>query len=197
MNSTHTEDSELILASSSPFRRELLQRLGLPFACMSPDIDESLQPGETVAEATSRLARDKATAICAQRPLACVLASDQLCAFEDEVLGKPGTAQRAGAQLTMLSGRRAQFHTAVCLRRGDDCWEARDVTEVQFRRLDAQTIERYLGREEVLGCAGSFRSEGLGISLFETIHSSDPTALIGLPLIATSALLREAGFAVP
>ncbi len=197
MNSTLPAGTELILASSSPFRRELLQRLGLPFACLSPDIDESLQPGESVADATARLSRIKAQTIGAQYPGSWVLASDQLCAFEDAALGKPGTRERAAEQLALLSGRRALFHTAVCLQCDDRRWEARDVTEVQFRSLDSPSIERYLDREDVLGCAGSFRSEGLGIALFQSISSKDPTALIGLPLIATAGLLREAGFEVP
>lgn len=197
MNSDPSETPRLVLASSSRYRAALLGRLGLDFDCQAADIDESPQANESVSACCARLAREKALAVQSVHPAAAVLGSDQLCSLDGSPLGKPGTPEAARAQLSRLSGRSAVFHTAVCLRLGPREWTAMDRTEVQFRALGDEEIERYLTREPALDCAGSFKSEGLGISLFRAIHNQDPTALIGLPLIATAELLREAGFSLP
>lgn len=187
----------LILASTSRYRRELLERLRLPFHISRPEVDETPAPEETPPALAQRLARTKAAAISALQPEAWVIGSDQVAALDTQPLGKPGTRENALAQLGAMSGREIRFHTALCVVRGDACFEAMDTTTVRFRTLQADEIERYVDAEQPLDCAGSFKSEGLGISLFEGIDSQDPTALIGLPLIALSKMLREAGFALP
>lgn len=187
----------LILASTSRYRRELLERLRLPFHVARPDLDETPQPGESPSALARRLAQGKALAIAAQQPEAWVIGSDQVAALETQALGKPGTRENAVAQLGAMSGREIRFHTAVCLVRGEVLLEAMDTTLVSFRDLQADEIERYVDAEQPLDCAGSFKCEGLGITLFEHIESRDPTALVGLPLIAVAHLLRLAGFALP
>ncbi len=187
----------LILASSSRYRRELLERLRLPFHISRPDVDEAPQPGEGPSALVRRLARAKARAIAQQQPEAWIIGSDQIATLEAQPLGKPGTRETAIAQLSAQSGREILFHTAVCLMRGKDVFKAMDVTKVRFRELEADEIERYVDAEQPLDCAGSFKSEGLGITLFDRIESRDPTALVGLPLIALSKMLREAGFPLP
>lgn len=188
----------LILASTSRYRRELLERLRLPFHIARPDVDESPLAGETPPALARRLARAKAAAIAVQHPDSWILGSDQVAVLGPKALGKPGTRENAIAQLRAMSGQEAVFHTAICLLRNDGpALEAMDTTRVHFRDLQVGEIERYVDAEQPLDCAGSFKSEGLGIVLFDRIESSDPTALIGLPLIATSRLLREAGFGLP
>lgn len=187
----------LILASTSPYRRALLERLGLAFDVARPELDETPLPGERPSDTARRLARAKARAIASQCPGAWVIGSDQVAALGDRALGKPGTSARAMAQLTAMSGERVEFHTAACLMQGETCLEAMDTTTVIFRELRADEIARYVDAEQPLDCAGSFKCEGLGICLFETIESRDPTALVGLPLIALSRMLRQAGFALP
>lgn len=187
----------LILASTSPYRRELLQRLALDFACVRPEVDETAQPGETPAALARRLAREKALAVARLHPGHWVIGSDQAADLAGQPLGKPGTVDAACAQLAAMSGRQVQFHTAVCLANDSTVLEACDLTCVHFRPLDADSIARYVQREQPLDCAGSFKCEGLGISLFSAIDNQDPTALVGLPLIAVSRLLREAGFSIP
>jgi septum formation protein len=187
----------LVLASTSPYRRELLARLGLPFACARPDVDETPLPGEPVPAMVERLAAAKARAVLALHPSAWVIGSDQSAELDGQPLGKPGDAERAEAQLTAMAGRVVRFHTAVCLRRGDRVLAGIDLTTVSLRPLGSDEIRRYVAQERPFDCAGSFKSEGLGISLFDAIETRDPTALIGLPLIATARLLREAGFALP
>ena len=187
----------LILASTSRYRRELLERLRLPFHIARPEVDETPHMDEPPSALAQRLAAEKAGAIAAQRPTSWVIGSDQCAELADEPLGKPGTRDAALAQLRAMSGQAVRFHTAVCLRRGDTCLQAIDLTTVRFRALSDGEIERYLDAEQPLDCAGSFKSEGLGITLFDAIESSDPTALIGLPLIALSGLLRQAGFELP
>lgn len=186
----------LILASTSRYRHELLARLGLPFECKSPGVDETPRDGEAPEVLALRLARAKAAAVAAtvDGP-ALVIGSDQCLALDGHVLGKPGSVEAACAQLAASSGRRVRFLTAVAVRRTADGQELThlDATEVEFRELDAATIGRYVERERPLDCAGSFKSEGLGIALFERIDSSDPTALVGLPLIATARMLRALG----
>lgn len=186
----------LLLASTSRYRRDLLARLGLPFECLAPGVDETPAPGESPEVLALRLARAKAAAVATTlKAPALVIGSDQCLALDGRILGKPGTIEAACAQLAASSGRKVRFLTAVAVRRTPDGREEThvDSTEVTFRSLDPDTIRRYVTREQPLDCAGSFKSEGLGIVLFERISSEDPTALIGLPLIATARMLRELG----
>jgi len=187
----------LILASTSRYRRELLERLQLPFHTSRPDVDETVLPGEAPDALARRLAHAKAAAIALQHPEAWVIGADQVAAFGTQPMGKPGTRENAFAQLSAMSGREIRFHTAVCLLNGETLLEAADTATVRFRTLRPDEIERYLDAEQPFDCAGSFKCEGLGITLFEGIDSHDPTALVGLPLIALSRMLRQAGFTLP
>ncbi|KER80257.1 Maf family protein [Xanthomonas arboricola] len=187
----------LILASTSVYRRELLGRLRLDFTTARPEVDEQAQPGERPDALASRLAAEKAAAVAAQAPDAWVIGSDQVADLDGLALGKPGTLERAHAQLTAMSGRVVRFHTAVSLVGPGRTAHALDLTEVQLRPLMPAGIDRYLAAEPALDCAGSFKCEGFGISLFDAIRSQDPTALVGLPLIALARLLRQAGFEIP
>ena len=187
----------LVLGSTSRYRHELLSRFQLPFETASPDVDETPQPGEAPAALALRLALAKAHAVAAQFPEAIVIGSDQVADLNGQPLGKPGTVEAACAQLAAMSGRRVDFHTAVCVARDEQLFQACDLTCVHFRTLDAAAVARYVAREQPLDCAGSFKCEGLGISLFEAIDNHDPTALVGLPRIATCRLLRQAGFVLP
>ncbi len=189
----------LVLASTSPYRRELLARLGLPFEAVAPGVEEAAAPDEPPARLAARLAASKAAAVAAAQPDGCwVLGSDQVADLDGQPLGKPGHREAAIAQLHAMSGRRVRFHTAVALQAADGTLlEALDTTTVVLRTLREPEIERYVDAERPFDCAGSFKVEGLGISLFEAVHNRDPTALIGLPLIATARLLRQAGFAAP
>ncbi|KPF50056.1 septum formation inhibitor Maf [beta proteobacterium AAP51] len=185
----------LILGSTSRYRRELLERLRLPFTCVAPQVDETPLPGEAPATLALRLAIAKAQAVATLHPQAVVIGSDQVCDLHGEALGKPGTHERAVAQLQRLRGQQVVFQTAVavvCQARGYAQGLLAPVT-VQFRALSDAEIERYLRLDEPYDCAGSAKSETLGITLLSAIHSDDPTALIGLPLIRTSELLRGAG----
>jgi septum formation protein len=185
----------LILASTSRYRRELLERLRLPFTVQSPDVDETAQPGEAPALLAQRLARAKAQAVAALHPGAVVIGSDQVADLDGEAIGKPGTHERAVEQLRRMSGRSVVFQTAVavvCAARGH-AGEARVPVTVRFRHLSGTEIEHYLRTEQPYDCAGSAKVETLGIALIEAVESEDPTALIGLPLIHTCALLRAAG----
>jgi septum formation protein len=191
--------ARLILASTSTYRRQLLDRLGLPYSIVSPATDESRLPDEAPHAMSERLARAKADTVAGLHPDAWVIGSDQVAECDGVALGKPGDHANAVSQLRAESGRTLRFHTSVCL----SCIATgvplihRDVTEVAFRALDDDCIERYLRAERPYDCAGSFKSEGLGIALFASIRSDDPTALIGLPLIALARMLRKAGFSVP
>lgn len=190
--------TRLVLASTSPYRRELLARLRLPFEVAGPDTDETPFAGEMPVALVQRLAAAKAVAVASRFPGAWALGSDQVAEFDGVALGKPGTRERAVAQLAAMSGREVAFHTGVCLAdAGGTRLSALDTTVVRFRTLDAAGIGRYVDAELPFDCAGSFKSEGLGIALFESIESQDPTALVGLPLIATARLLRQAGFPLP
>lgn len=190
--------ARLLLASTSPYRRELLQRLRLPFDSTSPGVDETPLAGERPVELVQRLARDKAAAVAAGAAGAWVIGSDQVAELDGVALGKPGARERALSQLEAMSGREVRFHTAVALLRHDGTGHAAlDLTTVRFRRLERAEIERYVDAELPFDCAGSFKAEGLGIALFDAIESQDPTALVGLPLIATARLLRQAGFPAP
>jgi len=187
----------LMLASTSRYRRELLERLRLPFHIARPDVDETPQEAEAVSAMAGRLAHAKADAIARQHPGTWVIGADQAAELDGQPLGKPGHREAAIAQLTAMSGRQVRFHTAICLVRDDEILRAQDVTTVRFRALAATEIERYVDAEQPFDCAGSFKSEGMGIALFDAIESSDPTALVGLPLIALCRMLREAGFDLP
>ncbi len=187
----------LILASTSRYRADLLSRLRVPFSCEAPAVDETPLPAEPPRQLATRLARAKAAAVAAAHPGAWVIGSDQVAELDGAPLGKPGTGEAARAQLAAMSGRQVLFHTAVCVSDGERHLQAVDLTRVDFRTLHADEIERYVDAELPLDCAGSFKCEGLGITLFEAIHSQDPTALVGLPLIGLSRLLREAGLALP
>jgi septum formation protein len=190
-------DFDLALASTSRYRRELLSRLGMQFRAIAPNVDESARPGEMPAVLATRLAAAKAHEVAVRTPGAVIIGSDQVADLGGTVLGKPGTIENARAQLSACSGRDVVFHTAICVVdvRVDSAptRSAIDTTKVRFRQLGAQEIARYIEREQPLDCAGSFKAESLGITLFERIESSDPTGLIGLPLIALCRLLREAG----
>jgi septum formation protein len=189
----------LVLASGSRYRRALLERLGLPFVQQAPAVDETIAAGEPPAEAVMRLARAKARAVLARYPGAIVIGSDQVAVRGDEIVGKPGDAQRAVDQLTLSAGRHVEFLTGVCVLSGahpDEAEEHIDITRVVFRRLSPEEIRNYVARDQPEDCAGSFRAEGLGIALFERIDSQDPTGLIGLPLIWLAQALRRLGLPV-
>lgn len=189
----------IVLASGSRYRRELLERLGLPFQAWSPDVDERPRGAEPPRQTAARLARAKADAAGKRYPTAWVIGSDQVADLDGEAIGKPGTLENARAQLRRLSGHSVLFHTALCV--SHDRLERRHerlvTTEVAFRRLTDAEIDRYLEREHALDCAGSAKSEGLGISLLSRLGGDDPTALVGLPLIALAAILRAEGFDIP
>lgn len=188
----------LILASTSIYRRELLTRLRLPYDVVRPEVDETPEPGEAPVALAERLAATKSLAVARREPGAFVIGSDQVAELMGRPLGKPGSRDGAIAQLGAMAGREVHFRTAVCIQRdGDAPRIAMDTTTVRFRQLSFAEIERYVDAEQPLDCAGSFKSEGLGIALFAAIETTDPTALIGLPLIATARLLREAGFVLP
>ena len=189
----------LVLASTSPYRRELLARLRLSFEVARPEVDETPLQQETPKAQAQRLAEAKARAVSSRFRTAWVIGSDQTAELRGHSLGKPGSYERAADQLSAASGQRVTFHTAVCLVHAADGRTIRftDVTTVQFRLLNSGEIERYLHAEQPYDCAGSFKSEGLGISLFDSIECHDPTALVGLPLISLSKALRQAGFELP
>jgi len=185
--------SVLVLASTSPYRRELLARLGLPFQTRSPGVDETAGPGETPAELAARLALAKAES--AAGPGEIVIGSDQVASLEGAILRKPGDHETALRQLQACQGKAVDFHTAVAIVEPDAGrgWQAVDHTRVRFASLERAELDAYLRAEEPYDCAGSFKAEGLGIALFSRIESTDPTALMGLPLIWVAATLRAAG----
>jgi len=191
--------TDLILASGSHYRKLLLQRLGLPFTCQPPGVDEASLDGESPAAQVARLATAKARAVCNEFPAAVVIGSDQLAVFDGQVVGKPGKHQRAVEQLHSFSGQAVEFLTAVSVQSEVSGIDENftDRTRVTFRNLEPAEIERYLEIEQPYDCAGAFKAESLGISLFRSIESTDPTALIGLPLIRLAAMLRKAGFSLP
>jgi MAF protein len=195
LNSDSPLHPPLILASSSPFRRELLSRLGLEFSSISPDIDEEALAGEPPEKLVTRLAETKAREIARTHKGALIIGSDQVAVTDGTVMGKPGDHQRALEQLNRLSGKRVSFLTGLCLLNSETghrqiCCEP---FHVIFRVLQQQEIENYLLKEQPYHCAGSFKSEGLGISLFERLEGEDPNALIGLPLIRLITMLRNEG----
>jgi septum formation protein len=190
---------KLILASTSPYRRELLERLQLPFEVCAPDTDETPLRGETPAATAERLSLLKAQSVAQRLPNALIIGSDQVAYSGDQRFGKPGLREKARIQLHNLSGNTVIFHTGLCLlnSRTGRAHLRGIATEVRFRKLSESEIDQYLDKENALDCAGSARSEALGISLLEWIRSDDPTALVGLPLIALTETLRAEGIALP
>ncbi len=189
----------LVLASGSAYRRQLLEKLGLPFVWRSPDVDETPREGEAPQILARRLARDKARALAGDFPDSWIIGSDQVAVTaRGQLLGKPGDHETAVAQLLAASGGTVTFYTALCLHHSGSghCHEDVDVCQVDFRPLTHQQIERYLHRETPYDCAGSFKSEGLGIALFRAIRGEDPNALVGLPLIRLVSLFEVAGIEV-
>lgn len=190
---------DLVLASTSPYRRELLGRLGLPFVCEAPGVDEAVvkeaqhDPPAIVRE----LARQKARAVAARRPGTIVIGSDQTACLDGTVLDKPGTVRNACAQLTRLAGRTHELLTAVAIVHAQGLVEWTDVTRLTMRSLSPTEIERYVAAEQPLDCAGSYKIERLGIALFERIDGADWTAIQGLPLLRVAAELRRLGWSVP
>lgn len=194
----HTHPRALVLGSTSPYRRALLERLRIPFAVAAPEVDESPLPGEQPGHVAARLALAKARAVASRFPHSVVIGSDQVADLHGEALGKPGNFERAQTQLRRMSGQTVVFHTAVAV----VCDAQRQVQQalvpvhVRFRALHAEEINHYLVAETPYDCAGSAKSEGLGIALLERIDNSDPTALVGLPLIETARMLRAAGIPI-
>lgn len=198
MFETGSDGRRLLLASTSPFRRELLARLGLPFTVQAPAVDETRLPGEAAPALVARLAEQKARAVAQSAPTALIIGSDQVAVLDGDIIGKPGDHPRAVAQLQRASGRTVIFYTGLCLldSASGQCQVAVEEFRVVFRPLTATMIEAYLQREQPYQCAGSFKSEGLGIALFERLEGDDPTSLIGLPLIRLIRMLEAAGTAV-
>lgn len=190
---------KLVLASTSAYRRELLQRFNLPFEVARPDIDESPLPGEHPRSTAERLAIEKARAVAGNFADALIIGSDQVAAMGDIRFGKPGTVERAVAQLKQMSGQTVIFHTALALLNTTTGEAQIDVvpTEVRFRTLSEDEIVRYVEKERPLDCAGSAKSEGLGITLLDALSGDDPNALVGLPLIALARMLRHEGVTLP
>lgn len=189
---------KLVLASSSPYRRTLLERLGLPFEAVAPGVDEALQAGEPVVRYVERLAVEKARAVASGRPHSLVIGSDQAAVHDGVVVGKPSGHDDAVRQLLNASGRKVTLHTGLALVNTDTGRVQSDVVpySVYFRNLDRAEAERYLAREQPYGCAGSLRADGLGIALLSKFEGDDPSALIGLPLIRLVEMLHEEGVEV-
>jgi septum formation protein len=189
----------VVLASTSPFRRELLARLQISFEVANPETDESALHDEAPAATARRLAEAKARAVAHRYPDALIIGSDQVAANGNERFGKPGTRANAAAQLRRMQGKDVVFHTGLCLlNTATDSAQVRCIdTHVGFRELDDAEIESYLDKEDALNCAGSAKSEGLGISLLRHLRGDDPNALVGLPLIALCDMLRAEGLALP
>lgn len=186
---------ELILASTSPYRRMLLEKLGIPFTCAAPEVDEYPLPAESPRHLVLRLAQAKAQALAERFPQHLIIGSDQVCVLDGEITGKPHTEENARAQLKKASGNIVTFYTGLALynsRNGQLQTEC-EPFDVHFRHLTEQEISHYVQKESPLNCAGSFKSEGLGITLFERLEGRDPNTLIGLPLIALCQMLRREG----
>ena len=194
-----TLNRKLILASTSPYRKMLLERLGIPFEVFSPEIDESPRQGEKASVLVSRLAADKARAAAMRFPSCLIIGSDQLAACNEKIVGKPGNTANAIEQLQSFSGQEVHFLTAISVFCSETAfhYEQTVVTDVRFRKLSGEEIRRYVAMDKPIDCAGSFKSEAAGISLLQSMTSKDPTAIIGLPLIAVSAALRKAGLQAP
>ncbi|AXF65322.1 MULTISPECIES: nucleoside triphosphate pyrophosphatase [unclassified Leclercia] len=183
----------LILASTSPYRRVLLEKLGVPFECAAPNVDESLQPGESPRHLVVRLAQEKAKSLAAQFPDHLIIGSDQVCVLDGAITGKPHTEENARQQLLKARGNIVTFYTGLALYNSStghlqtEC----EPFDVHFRHLSEQEIDDYVRKERPLNCAGSFKSEGLGIALFDRLDGRDPNTLVGLPLIALCQMLRR------
>ena len=190
--------TEIILASSSPFRRELLNRLQLDYRCHSPDIDESIKLGESASDYVTRLAQEKARCVADDYPEAVIIGSDQCALLEGQILGKPGTHDRAMQQLKNAQGKTVVFHTGLCVIKPDTGFcDVDDILyEVDFRQLSDEQLEHYLEIEQPYNCAGSFKSEAYGACLFSKMRGDDPSALIGLPLLRLIEMLEQAGVKV-
>lgn len=201
MNHIHKNPAvlPLILASTSQFRRELLTRLQIPFTAVAPDADETALPDETPARTAERLSELKARAVAAKHPSSLIIGSDQVAYLGSQRFGKPGRRENATVQLRAMRGNTVIFHTGLCLLNTQTgrCQLAGIPTEVRFRDLSNAEIERYLDREDALNCAGSAKSEGLGIALLDYMRGDDPNALVGLPLIELSRMLRSEGIDLP
>lgn len=189
---------EIILASSSPFRKSLLQRLHIPFSCISPEIDESQYQKEAARDYVKRLARQKAEAIARSNPNALIIGSDQCALLDGMILGKPDSHANALKQLKSAQGKSVVFHTGLCVLQHSSAFCRLDdiLFEVEFRQLQDEQLEHYLRVEQPYQCAGSFKSEAYGVTLFSRMQGDDPTALIGLPLIRLTSMLEEAGVRV-
>jgi MAF protein len=192
---TTTDPQTLVLASSSPYRRALLERLGWPFVTADPGVNEAAEEGENAAMLVTRLAKAKARALASRYPQSVIIGSDQMAVLDGVALGKPGTPERAERQLREASGRRVEFLTGLCVLEAATGASATvcEPYAVHFRELSDAEIHNYVRLEQPLDCAGSFKSEGLGVALFERFEGNDPTALIGLPLIQLTRLLRQFG----
>jgi septum formation protein len=192
---------DLILASTSPYRRAQVERLGVPFRSVAPPIDEDALKSEWGAieprELAERLAMAKAQAIARNEPHAIVIGGDQLVAFDGSILGKPGTAEQAVAQLSRMSGRSHELITALAVIHGGRLYARTDVTRMTLRSLTLEEIRRYVEADGPLDCAGSYKLEARGIALFERIESEDHSAIVGVPMIALTTILRKIGFAIP
>lgn len=191
--------AQLILASTSRYRKALLEKLGKPFQCEAPEVDESPLPGESAEALVARLAHAKASAVARQHAQGLIIGSDQVCVCDGRILGKPGTVENAVAQLLAAQGKSVTFYTGLCVL---DAATGRveqlvEPFRVHFRQLDEAAIRRYVAAEQPLDCAGSFKCEGMGIVLFEQLEGRDPNALIGLPLIGLVELLGRHGLALP
>jgi septum formation protein len=192
---------DLILASTSPYRRALVERLGVPFRCVAPPVDEDALKGEMIGATpralAERLALAKAAAVAVMEPEAVVIGGDQLVSFEGSILGKPGTIDRAIAQLRSMSGRPHQLITAISVFHAGIPYAHADVTTLHFRQLTLDEIRRYVEVDLPLDCSGSYKLESRGIALFERIESADHSAIVGIPLIALTSILRSIGFEIP
>ena len=198
-NKLHPDNPRLILGSTSPFRCDLLKKLGIPFTTAAPDIDEQSLQNELPAELVSRLALAKAVAVATHHPNALIIGSDQVASIDQQILGKPGNRENAIGQLLAASGKRVTFYTGLCLLNSANGHKqvTCETFHVHFRNLTHTQIERYVDQEAPYNCAGSFKSEGLGISLFERLEGDDPNSLIGLPLIQLVSMLGNEGIQVP
>jgi len=190
---------EIVLASTSPYRRALLDRLGVPFRCQAPRCDEeALKSQESNPRALAeQVALTKAASLLADEPDAAIIGCDQLVAFQGRIFGKPGTVAQALEQLSAMAGLTHDLHTALVVMHGERVIRHTDVTTLRMRRLSRASIERYIAADQPLDCAGSYKLESRGIVLFEHIHTDDHTAITGLPLVALVTILRELGFEIP
>ena len=189
----------LVLGSTSPFRKTLLEKLGIPFSTDTPNIAEARLPGEAPDELVMRLAESKAREVAHRYPEALIIGSDQVACVDGEILGKPGNRENAIAQLTAAAGKAVAFHTGLCLydAADDRAQVSVEPFTVHFRDLSVEQIERYVDREHPFNCAGSFKSEGFGITLFSALEGRDPNALVGLPLILLVEMLAKLGITLP